>query len=54
MLPTGVALREAEIVQVIEAAPGLVVVDEAYEAFASASFMARVLEFPNVLVLRTV
>lgn len=51
--PTGVALREAEIVQVIEAAPGLVVVDEAYEAFASASFMARVLEFPNVLVLRT-
>jgi histidinol-phosphate aminotransferase len=29
------------------------VVDEAYEAFADASFMARVLEFPNVLVLRT-
>ncbi|WP_370260972.1 histidinol-phosphate transaminase [Limnobacter sp.] len=51
--PTGVALRESEIVQVIEATPGLVVVDEAYEAFASQSFMARVLEFPNVLVLRT-
>ncbi|HEY1057397.1 MAG TPA: histidinol-phosphate transaminase [Limnobacter sp.] len=51
--PTGVALREAEIVQVIKAAPGLVVVDEAYEAFADASFMSRVLEFPNVLVLRT-
>lgn len=51
--PTGVALREAEIVQIIEATPGLVVVDEAYEAFADASFMARVLEFPNVLVLRT-
>ncbi len=51
--PTGVALREAEIVQIIEATQGLVVVDEAYEAFADASFMARVLEFPNVLVLRT-
>lgn len=51
--PTGVALREAEIVQIIEASPGLVVVDEAYEAFADASFMARVLEFQNVLVLRT-
>ena len=51
--PTGVALREAEIVQIIEATPGLVVVDEAYEAFADASFMARVLEFPNVLVLRS-
>lgn len=51
--PTGVALREAEILQIIEATPGLVVVDEAYEAFADASFMSRVLEFPNVLVLRT-
>ena len=51
--PTGVAMREAEILQVIESTPGLVVVDEAYEAFADASFMARVLEFPNVLVLRT-
>lgn len=51
--PTGLALREAEIIQLIDAAPGLVVVDEAYEAFAEASFMARVLEFPNVVVLRT-
>jgi histidinol-phosphate aminotransferase len=51
--PTGVALREAEIVQIIEVTPGLVVVDEAYVAFAETSFMARVLEFPNVLVLRT-
>lgn len=51
--PTGIALREPEIVQIIEATPGLVVVDEAYEAFADTSFMARVLEFPNVMVLRT-
>jgi histidinol-phosphate aminotransferase len=51
--PTGLALREAEIVEIVRAAPGLVVVDEAYEAFADTSFMARVLEFPNVVVLRT-
>lgn len=51
--PTGLALRESEIVQLIDATPGLVVVDEAYEAFADASFMSRVLEFPNVVVLRT-
>lgn len=51
--PTGVALTQAEIVQIIQAAPGLVVVDEAYEAFAEDSFMSRLLEFPNVLVLRT-
>ena len=36
------------------AAPGLVVVDEAYYAFADASFLPRVGEFPNLLVLRTV
>lgn len=51
--PTGVALTQAEIVQIVQAAPGLVVVDEAYEAFAEHSFMPRLLEFPNVLVLRT-
>lgn len=51
--PTGLAMRESEIVQIIEASPGLVVVDEAYEAFADHTFMERVLEFPNVLVLRT-
>lgn len=51
--PTGVALKESEILQVLQSTDGLVVVDEAYEAFASATFMARVLEFPNLLVLRT-
>lgn len=51
--PTGVALTQAEIVQIVQAAPGLVVVDEAYQAFAEDSFMPRLLEFPNVLVLRT-
>lgn len=51
--PTGVALSESEVEAIVQQAPGLVVVDEAYEAFAQKSFMARVLDFPNVLVLRT-
>ncbi|MDX1670087.1 MAG: histidinol-phosphate transaminase, partial [Limnobacter sp.] len=51
--PTGLALKESEILQIIDVADGLVVVDEAYEPFASHSFMQRVLEFPNVVVVRT-
>ena len=32
--------------------PGIVAVDEAYYAFADASFLPRVLEFPNLVVVR--
>lgn len=52
--PTGVLYPEADIVRVIKACKGLVVVDEAYHVFAGKSFMPRLLEFPNLLVLRTV
>ena len=38
----------------IRAAPGLVVVDEAYAPFTDATFMSRLGEFSNLLVLRTV
>ena len=34
-------------------AAGIVVIDEAYHAFADASFMHRLSEFPNLLVMRT-
>jgi histidinol-phosphate aminotransferase len=51
--PTGNLFNEADLVQVIEAAPGLVVVDEAYAPFTDASFMHRVGQFGNLLVLRT-
>ncbi len=51
--PTGNLFADADIEAVIEASPGLVVVDEAYYAFADASFLARVPEIPNLLVLRT-
>jgi histidinol-phosphate aminotransferase len=52
--PTGNLFATAAIERVLRAAPGLVVVDEAYHAFADASFLPRLAEFPNLLVLRTV
>ncbi len=51
--PTGNLLEEAQVVEIIKAAPGLVVVDEAYTAFAEGSLMGRMAEFDNLLVMRT-
>ena len=51
--PTGNLFDAGLIERVIEAAPGLVVVDEAYHAFAGNSFMARLPRYPNLLVMRT-
>lgn len=52
--PTGTLFNSADIEAVIKHSPGLVVVDEAYAPFTDASFMSRLDEFPNLLVLRTV
>ena len=52
--PTGVLYPEADVARVIEAAPGAVVVDEAYHVFAGKTFMAALSKYPNLLVLRTV
>ncbi len=52
--PSGNLFDAGAIARIIEAAPGIVVVDEAYHAFAGASFMPRLAEFPNLLVMRTV
>jgi histidinol-phosphate aminotransferase len=52
--PTGVLYAEDDVARVIRAAPGLVVVDEAYHVFARKTFMPRLAEFANLLVLRTV
>jgi histidinol-phosphate aminotransferase len=51
--PTGNLFAADDVDAVIRAAPGLVVVDEAYHAFAETSFLPRVGEFANLLVLRT-
>jgi histidinol-phosphate aminotransferase len=51
--PTGNLFDADDLSRIIRAAPGLVVVDEAYNAFADASFMPRLHEFSNLLVMRT-
>ena len=52
--PTGNLFEPADIDAVLSIAPGLVVMDEAYSPFARASYLERVLEFPNLLLMRTV
>jgi histidinol-phosphate aminotransferase len=51
--PTGNLFAADELRRIIEAAPGLVVVDEAYYAFASDSFIPQLADYPNLLVMRT-
>ena len=52
--PTGTLFEEHEIEQILAAAPGIVVVDEAYQPFAGTSFMARLPQFHNLVLMRTV
>ncbi|HUQ75317.1 MAG TPA: histidinol-phosphate transaminase [Burkholderiales bacterium] len=52
--PTGVLYPQADVARVIEAAPGLVVIDEAYHVFAGKTFMDELPRYPNLVVLRTV
>ena len=52
--PTGVLYPRDDVLRIIEAAPGLVVLDEAYHVFAGETFMDELPRFPNLLVLRTV
>jgi len=51
--PTGNLFDEQAIETLVRESPGLVVVDEAYHAFAQQSFMARLGRFDNLLVMRT-
>jgi len=51
--PTGNLFEDAAIERVIAAAPGVVVIDEAYFAFAGRSYMDRLAGCPNLLVMRT-
>jgi len=52
--PTGNAFALEDIENIIEASTGLVVVDEAYAPFTDNTFMSRLDEYPNLLVMRTV
>ena len=51
--PTGNLWDEAVIERLIEAAPGLVVLDEAYQPFAERDGLALMQRHPRVLVMRT-
>lgn len=51
--PTGNLFDAAAIERIVRAAPGLVVIDEAYHTFAGKSFMKSVHREPNLLVMRT-
>lgn len=52
--PSANCYSEASIEEIIKIAPGMVVLDEAYHPFAQTSFMQRLPEFDNLLVMRTV
>ena len=54
IIPNRHYFDDAAVEQVIEAAPGLVVIDEAYQPFAIDSWMPRLPRHPNLAVLRTV
>jgi histidinol-phosphate aminotransferase len=51
--PTGNSFSADAVAKIIQASPGLVVVDEAYYAFASDSFIPHLARYPNLLVMRT-
>lgn len=51
--PTGNLFDRNWMIRAIAACPGLVVVDEAYHAFAGDSFLGEVGRQPNLLVMRT-
>ena len=52
--PTGNLFNLNDIRRLIQKAPGLVVIDEAYAPFANATFMGELADYENLLVMRTV
>ncbi len=52
--PTGNLFSPVAIESIIKTASGLVIIDEAYAPFANASFMDRLAQHNNLLVMRTV
>jgi histidinol-phosphate aminotransferase len=52
--PTGACFDDAVIRDILAAAPGLVVIDEAYQPFSPRTWMTQVPRHPGLLVMRTV
>jgi len=51
--PTAKLWDDAVIEKIVEAAPGLVVIDEAYQPFSSRSYLDRITRHGHVLLMRT-
>lgn len=51
--PTGNLFPDDVMQAILREAPGLVVVDEAYQPFAGSTYLDRIEEHPNLVVLRT-
>jgi histidinol-phosphate aminotransferase len=52
--PTANTFDVFDMEAIIESTPGLVVIDEAYAPFTDETFMPRLNDYPNLLVMRTV
>ncbi len=51
--PTATQYKEEDIEALAKAFPGIVILDEAYGEFADYSFVPRIREFENMIILRT-
>jgi histidinol-phosphate aminotransferase len=51
--PTGCLINQSDLVEILKAASGLVVVDEAYHEFSQQSVVPLLADFENLIVLRT-
>jgi len=51
--PTANLWNDATIAKIVAAAPGLVVIDEAYQPFSSRSYLDRIAKHEHVLLMRT-
>lgn len=51
--PTGNLFSRSKVSALMKSSKGFVVLDEAYTPFAGDSFMSEILDFPNLLVMRT-
>ncbi len=51
--PTGNLFDADDVAAILDAAPGLVVIDEAYHAFAGRSWLGALADHPDLVVLRT-
>ncbi len=51
--PTSNQMKSQDIETLVKAFPGVVILDEAYGEFADYSFVPRIQEFPNMIILRT-